>query len=329
MMPLPPVEVLFPSTVAEAVAMHAARPGALYVAGGTDLLPNLKHRLYDTGHLVSLSRLGLAAVSSGEDGLTIGAGAVLADLVDDPMVRAHVPALADALRLVAGPLHRNRATIGGNVMLDTRCLYYNQTEPWRDALGYCLKRSGDWCHVIGSGNRCVAARSNDSAPLLVALGATATFETPEGTRTIPIADLYGKDGRFDRHLSMPPSALLVSITIPPAKGRRIATYRKVRTRDAIDFPQLGLAVVVEAGDAITSIAAVLGAILPEPKVIPMDAGIGTRLEDPVVEALVAATVKAARPQTSIHGDKDWRREVAGVEMRRALLEIREQLAADA
>jgi 4-hydroxybenzoyl-CoA reductase subunit beta len=323
MMPLPPFEVHFPGTVAEAVALHASRAGAMYIAGGTDLLPNLKHRLYDTGDLVSLSRLSLGGVRVDDGAVTIGAGAVLADLVDDPLLQEHVPALCETLALVAGPLHRNRATLGGNVMLDTRCLYYNQTEAWRDALGKCLKREGDWCHVIGSGLRCVAARSNDSAPLLIALGATLHFETPDGPRDVAIRDLYGKDGRFDQHVIVPPSALLVSIRVPaPSRGRRLATYRKVRTRDAIDFPQLGLAVVVHVDDVVLQIAGVLGAILPEPRVLSLDAAVGTRLDDDVIDALAATTAKQARPQTSIHGEKDWRREVAGVEMRRALREIR-------
>ena len=323
MMPLPDFDVHFPTTAAEAVALHAARPGAMYIAGGTDLLPNLKHGLYDAKDLVSLSRLGLGGVSVEAGVVTIGAGAVLADLAEDALLREHLPGLADALAQVAGPLHRNRATLGGNVMLDTRCLFYNQTEAWRDALGHCLKRSGDWCHVVGSGKTCVAARSNDSAPLLVALDASLTFVTPAGELGVPIRALYGKDGRFDRHVTVSPSALLVSIRIPAPPHRRIALYRKVRAREAIDFPQLGLGVVAHVDDVVVELVGVLGAVMPEPRVLDLSAAHGTQLEDDVIDALAAATAKAARPQTSIHSEKDWRKEVAGVEMRRALREIRQ------
>jgi len=329
MMRLPAVAVHFPTTPAEAVALHAARPEARYLAGGTDLIPNLKHGLYATADLVSLSRLALSGVSVDRGAVTIGAGTTLADLVDDPVLRAEVPALADALGLVAGPLHRNRATIGGNVMLDTRCLYYNQSEFWRGALGYCLKRGGDHCHVIGSGRRCVAAASNDSAPLLMALDAQLAFETGDGVLELPIRDLYAVDGRVDQHLAAPRSALLTAIRIPaPARGRRLAVYRKVRRRGAIDFPQLGVAVALEVGppgaaERVIGFAAVLGALMPQPRLLKrVELAVGTRLEDDVITRVAAEAAVQAHAQESIHGSPAWRKEVTAVEMRRALEAVR-------
>jgi 4-hydroxybenzoyl-CoA reductase subunit beta len=330
MMRLPAVKIHFPTTAAEAVAVHAARPDALYVAGGTDLLPNLKHRLYDTEDLISLSRLPLAGVSVDGGAVTIGAGSVIADLVEDPILRAELPGLADALGLVAGPLHRNRATIGGNVMLDTRCLWYNQTESWRRALGYCLKKGGDRCHVIASDRRCVAARSSDSAPLLLALDARLGFLSPGGYQTVPIRQLYGVDGRFTMHLTVPRSSLLTEIRVPgPALGRRLAGYRKVRRRGAIDFPQLGVAVAIEVGDAaerIVGFTAVLGALMPQPRILKhVDFVLGTRLEPDVIEGVAAQAAEQAHAQESVHGSPEWRKRVAGIEMKRALEGFRDQL----
>lgn len=321
MMRLPEVSVHFPTTVAEAVALHAGRAGALYLAGGTDLIPNLKHRLYDSRDLISLSRLPLAGVTESAGEVSIGAGSVLADLTDDPTLRAHLPALADALALVAGPLHRNRATLGGNVMLDTRCLYYNQTPAWREALGHCLKKDGDWCHVIGSAKRCVAARSNDSAPILMALDARLDFATPDGDLTVPVRELYAIDGRFPEHCRTPRSALLTRIRIPAAAGRRTAVYRKVRRREAIDFPQLGVAAVQErdAAGLTTALTVVLGALMPEPRLVKqLDFALGVPLDGAVIDRIAAAAAQQAHAQESIHGSPDWRKAMAGVETRRAL-----------
>ncbi|MEZ4585429.1 MAG: FAD binding domain-containing protein [Gemmatimonadales bacterium] len=328
MMPVPPVSVHFPSTPAEAVALHAARPEARYLAGGTDLIPNLKHGLYAATDLVSLTRLALCGVSVDRGAVTIGAGTILADLADHPVLLAELPALADALGLVAGPLHRNRATIGGNVMLDTRCLYYNQSAFWRRALGHCLKRDGDRCHVIGSGRRCIAAASNDSAPLLMALDAQLSFETLDGTRDLPIRSLYAVDGRVDQHHTVSRSALLTAIRIPaPMGGRRLAAYRKVRRRGAIDFPQLGVAVTLEVGppdaERVVRFAAVLGALMPQPRLLTgVEFVVGTRLEDAIIARVAARAAEQAHAQESIHGSPEWRKDMAGVEMRRALEAIR-------
>lgn len=321
MMRLPEVAVHFPTTVADAVALHAGHPGALYLAGGTDLMPNLKHRLYDTGTLISLSRISMAGVTIANGELAIGAGSVLADLAEDPLLRAQLPALADAVALAAGPLHRNRATLGGNVMLDTRCLYYNQTPAWRTAAGHCLKKDGDWCHVIGSAKRCVAARSNDSAPLLMALDAQLDFVGTRGPLVIPIRELYGVDGRFPEHCQAPASALLTRVRIPRARGERRAVYRKVRRRGAIDFPQLGVAAVIErdGGGTTSALCLVLGALMPEPRIVKhLEFAVGVKLDQAVIDRVADEASAQAHAQTSVHGSEEWRKELAGIETRRAL-----------
>lgn len=325
MMRLPEVRVHVPASLAEAVALHSRHPGALYLAGGTDLIPNLKHRLYDTSDLISLSRILPVGVAVADGEVSLGAGSLLADLIEDPALRTHLPALAAALALVAGPLHRNRATLGGNVMLDTRCLYYNQTPAWRAALGHCLKKDGDFCHVIGSGKRCVAARANDSAPLLMALDAQLDFLTAAGPLVVPIRRLYAIDGRFPGHCHTPPSALLTRIRVPAPRGLRRATYRKVRRRAAIDFPQLGVAVALEQDEVgrTASLVVVLGALMPEPRLVKqLDFALGRGLDDTVIDRVAAVAAEQAHPQESIHGSSDWRKEVTAVETRRALHSLR-------
>lgn len=202
MLRLPGFRVATPTTIAEAVAA-LAEPGARPIAGGTDLLPNLKHRLGAPTVLVQLGRLPLREIAVRDGALCIGAGAVLADLAAHPLVVAHAPSLARAAGLVAGPTLRNLGTLGGNLHLDTRCRYVNQTPLWREALGGCLKSHGDRCHVVPGGQTCVAALSSDCAPVLVALDATLTLHGPDGARTVALADYYRADGTERRHRQAP------------------------------------------------------------------------------------------------------------------------------
>lgn len=324
MLTLPELDVHFPTTAAEAVHLATTLPRARYIAGGTDLMPNLKHRLYDVEHLIGLSRIDMGGVDSEGDHLVLGAGITLDVLSADATVKEAVPALAEAAALVGGPLHRSRGTLGGNVMLDTRCLFYNQTEAWREALGFCLKRSGDYCHVIGSKKTCVAAQSSDTVPMLVALGATLGLVTPDGPLEVAIADLYSQDGRTGKHLRVPDTSLLTTIRVP---ARPASVFRKVRRRNAIDFPQLNVAIVARSeGGTVSDLRIVVGAVMPKPKLLrKMELAVGTTLDDDVIAVLSEAAFKQVRPQTSIQGDVGWRREMARVEVKRGLEALRQRL----
>lgn len=320
MLRLPPFTYHRPKTAAEAVRI-ASEHGkeAMYVAGGTDLLPNLKHRLHRPAHLVSLQGLdelvGIEALEGG--GFRIGAGTSLQAVADG----VPIAALATAAGAIAGPQHRRMGTLGGNVMLDTRCLFYNQSEEWRRALDFCLKKDGDFCHVLGSPASCVAAQSSDTVPVLIALGATLEVEGPDGPAELLLEDLFTTDGRFDRRVTLAPGALVTAIRIGPHRGRSV--YRKVRARGAVDFPQLGVAVVGELdGDVVRSLDVVVGAILPKPKRIrKLDVMVGQPLD---VEAVADQVFRQVKPQRSIHGDAAWRRHMARVETRRALETLRRQ-----
>jgi 4-hydroxybenzoyl-CoA reductase subunit beta len=302
---------------AEALALWLAAPGAVYVAGGTDLVPNLKHRILRPSRLVGIGGIA-GGVEVGDTEIRIGAGVRLQDIADSPEIRALVPPLAEAASLVAGPQIRNMGTLGGNVMLDTRCLYYNQSESWRKALGYCLKAEGTWCHVVGGPKTCVAAQSSDTVPVLLALDARLRWLGPTGVSETAIRELYQFNGMD--HLASEKGALLTDIVVPrPAPGFR-GRYLKLRTRDSIDFPQLGLALCGDFdGDVPQSLQIVVGAANPQPKPVRgLDAFLGRPLDMAAIEAIADLVYKQTRPQAAVHGDPAWRRQMASVFTRRGL-----------
>ena len=320
MLRMPVFQVHRPSTAAEAVAMRTSLPNSAYLAGGTDLLPNLKHGLGAPDHLISLADVPeLSQVEVADDSLRIGAGATLHTVATHPLVLLHAPALALAASTVAGPQHRRMGTLGGNVMLDTRCLYYNQSEMWRRALGHCLKADGDWCHVVGSHRSCVAAQSSDCVPALIAM--SASLHLGSNPHHLDISAMYRNDG-VNPH-TVPDTALLTHIVIPLQPNHR-GTYRKVRARAAIDFPQLGVAAVAHFnGDKVTLLRLVVGAVMPKPKLIRgTDSAVGTRLDDATIEDIATTVYKQVRPQATVHGAPSWRRHMAQVEAREALRALR-------
>ena len=323
-----PFTVHQPETVAEAVQLRVSLDDAHYLAGGTDLLPNVKQGLHQPAHLVHLGGLAELAALHGTDdgGLWIGAGVTLHQVATGPHVVAHAPALAQAAGLVAGPQHRRMGTLGGNVMLDTRCLFYNQAQPWRQALGYCLKKDGEWCHVIGSNKTCVAAQSSDTVPVLIALGAVLHATTAEGEVQVPLAELFNMDGRLENLHALPEEALVTGIRLPPRHPDQRSVYRKVRIREAIDFPLLGVAAVADFdGPTCTQLTVVVGAVMPRPKVLrKMELAHGTTLPDAVIDALAEQAQKQVRPQPSLFGSPSWRRDLVPVEVRRALEQLRDE-----
>lgn len=348
MLRLPPFRYHRPDTIEEAVSL-LARFGeeALPIAGGTDLMPNMKHRLFTPAHVVSLN--GIAAMrgigtvngtgsASGNGGpprgdglfLRIGALETLADVSRHSLVRRHCAGLADAAGLVAGPQLRNMGTIGGNVCLDTRCTYYNQTEFWRDALGYCLKKDGTVCHVTKVGRKCVAAHSADTPPNLIALDAMLTLAGPDGTREVSAADFFVTDGIWNTRRKR--DEVLTEIRIPligpHSNGhgpRRRSAYRKLRQRHSIDFPLLSVAVVAEFAEdeTVTGLTGVVSALGARPRVLAGwgEMAAGQRLSRDLIEALAGRAWSQCRPLDNIIVDPEWRRAMVPVYVRRALEEV--------
>src|SRR5207237_2330852 len=231
MMTLPDLTVLRPASVAEAVEALRANPGARVLAGGTDIVPNLKYGMYDTQHLVALRGLSseLRYVREDRSGdLRLGAMCSIDELGLSELIQARLPALADACRQIAGPQLRRMGTLGGNLCLDTRCVYINQSHFWRTALGYCLKKDGTVCHVVKAGKRCVAAASNDTAPVLLSYDASVRIVSPRGERVVPLREFYLHDGVHNPVLA--PDELLVEVPVPARAFGPQQAFAKLRAR---------------------------------------------------------------------------------------------------
>jgi 4-hydroxybenzoyl-CoA reductase subunit beta len=246
---LPHLRLAQPHDVTEAVAARRSLPDSQFVAGGTDLLVNMRHGIKTPQVLIDLSGVDeLKRLDVGDAGVRIGAGVTLASLAQHPLIAARYRAAAEAAIQVAAPGHRTLGTIGGNLCLDTRCIFYNQSQWWRAANKFCLKHGGDVCHVAPQGRRCHAAFTGDLAPALIVLGAEAEIANVGGRRRIPLQDLYVEDGRA--HLALGDDDLLVAIHLPPEPPA--SAYAKVRVRGAIDYPLAGVAVALSATDGVVA-----------------------------------------------------------------------------
>ncbi|MDT7944147.1 MAG: FAD binding domain-containing protein [Dehalococcoidia bacterium] len=255
--------VLTPRSPQEACQM-LSEEGAWPLAGGTDLLPNMKRQQMHPKTLVGLRRLRELRGLGGDprQGVTIGAAATLAEVSSHPAILAGYPALARVAGLVATPIIRNMGTIGGNLCLDTRCNYYNQTFPWRQALGFCLKEAGEICQVAPGNDRCWAVSSSDTPPVAVALGAKLRLVSRRGERLLEAQEFYREDGI--EYLNKAPDEIVTEVLLPPADGLK-STYRKLRRRGSFDFPILGVAVALRWEDgACRDVRIVLGAVASAP-----------------------------------------------------------------
>ena len=244
MMRLPKFVYRTPHTVAEAVQVFAdAGPEAQFVAGGTDLYPNMKRRQQMPKTVISVMRLPELNQISGEgkSGIRIGASVTLTDIVENPIIKRDYPVIASAARTISTPILRNMGTIGGNLLLDTRCNYYDQNYEWRKAINFCLKKDGDICWVAPGSPKCWAVQSSDLVPVMVAIGAKFRLVSSAGERMVDAAEFYKDDG-ID-YMNKRPDELLVDIHLPPTNGWR-ASYQKLRRRGAFDFPVLGVAAYV-------------------------------------------------------------------------------------
>jgi 4-hydroxybenzoyl-CoA reductase subunit beta len=314
-----------PRTLREAAALLAAHPGrARLIAGGTDLVPNMKHGLFTPEHLIALRQIPeLHGIEERDGELVIGAAESLGAVSRHPLVRARFPALAQAAGSVAGPQLRNMGTIGGNLCLDTRCTYYNQTYFWRSALGFCLKKDGDVCHVTQVGRKCVAAHSADTAPVLMTLGATADLVSADAERSLSVADFFIADGIENTVRGW--NEIVTRIRIPLAAARMRTAFRKLRQRNAIDFPILNVAVAadVAADGTVAELRIVVSALGSRPRVI---AGLekvaaGRQLDEETMDAVAARAFQQCHPLTNIIVDPEWRRAMVPVYVRRALEDI--------
>ncbi len=318
-------QVVRPGSIEDAVRMLAENgPDAMIIAGGTDVVPNLQMRLFSPRLLVDLKSLrGLAEIGfSPREGLRIGAMATLTQILDSALVREKFPVLASAVGTIAGPLQRNMGTLGGNLCLETRCRWYNQSYLWRKALGGCLKKEGDVCHVAPGGHYCWAAWSGDSAPALLALDAEVEITGPRGTRQIPLAGFYKNDG-MDR-INLGRDEFVTAVQVPARMAGRSGVYHKLRIRDSIDYPLAGVAVTmdVDCSGICRDARVALTAVNPAPLLV-RQAGewlIGQKMSAELIDRVARAAIQTGKPLTTSASTPVYRRDMVRLFTRRALEE---------
>jgi len=312
---MPELHLAHPRNVAEAVAARRQHQLSCFIAGGTDLLVGMRHGLNGPDLLIDLAGIDeLNGIEFGERGLRIGAGVTLVTLTREVLITTHYRAVAEAAEAVAGPGHRAMATVGGNLCLDTRCIFYNQSEWWRQSNGFCLKRRGDICHVAPQGQRCHAAYTGDLAPALLALGADAEIAGPNGRRRVPLGDIYVEDGRA--HLALAEDELVVAVHLPPAPPP--SAYAKVRVRGAIDYPLAGVAVALKAtGGTVQSLRIALTGTNSRPFVLAgTDAVVGQSIDGRALQLIDRLVQKQVQPMRTTVASAHYRRLAAAALARR-------------
>jgi 4-hydroxybenzoyl-CoA reductase subunit beta len=322
MLTLPPFQYHSPKSVDEAVGLLSQfGTEAKVIAGGTDLIPNMKHRLFTPSHVIGLQAIeGLCGIAERDGIIRIGAMTSIATLAKDGLIARKLPSLAKAAGQIAGPQLREMGTLGGNICLDTRCVYYNQTYFWRQALGFCLKKDGTVCHVVKAGRRCVAAASNDTAPVLMTVGATIRLVGPSGQRQIPICDFYVSDGI--KNTVIEPNELLVDVAIPIPAPSTLLRYEKLRVRAAIDYPALTVAIAANLVERrrVEWIRMVVSALGARPHLVKqLESFQGREMNLPLAGEIAQVAYKQCHPLTNINVEPVWRRKMLQVMIRRALI----------
>jgi 4-hydroxybenzoyl-CoA reductase subunit beta len=319
---LPQFRLLRPRVVDEAVAFLSRHSGNVRVlAGGTDLIPSMRQKLFEPEYVLDLRGVAeLRGILPQNGAVEIGALTALSSIEKSPYLRQHFPILTEAASTVASPVLRNMGTLGGNICLDTRCLWYNQSLTWRKGCGFCIKKDGDLCHVAPGGTKCWAAFSGDTPPALLCLKAEIEIAGPSGTRRIPLQEFYTGDGENYRKLS--PNELVTRVFLPAGSADYRGIYRKLRVRGSIDYPLAGVAVVMKRSNGHVADARIaMTAVSPAP-VLVHKAGemlIGKVVDEALAEAAGDLAARTAKPLTTSALTPEYRREMIRVFTKRAVL----------
>lgn len=322
-MSLPEFSVARPASLTEAFRRLAdGGSETMIIAGGTDVIPNLNLRLFSPRALVDIKgirELGGIHWEPGR-GLRIGALASMTEIVATPLIREKFSVLAQAAAVVASPLQRNMATIGGNLCLETRCLWYNQSYFWRKACGFCLKKDGDVCHVAPGGKRCWAVWSGDTAPALLALDAEVAIAGPRGSRRLPLKVFYRNDGM--NRIALERDEILTAVHIPAETAGWRGRYLKLRVRNSIDYPLAGVAVAMRTDEYGTcqDVRLALTAVNPAPRLVEKAADllVGSKPDPELLEAVAREAIRTAKPLTTSVSTPEYRRELIRTFTKRAV-----------
>ena len=324
---LPDFELVSPGTLAELLAARQANPQARLLGGGTDLVVNIRRGIETPPVLIETGRVPeLRAISADGSGLAIGASATLEEISHHPGVIAHFPVVAEAASSIAGPTHRSMGTLGGNLCLDTRCVFYNQSHWWRAANNHCLKTTGEVCHVAPkSRGVCFATFSGDLAPALMVLDAEVDLAGPKGRRWLPLQELYAGDARHDgsgrgdgkRYLALAPGELVVAVRANAIPGLRSA-YDKLRIRRSIEYPVAGVAVALRRdGDTLADLRVAITGTNPRPVLLDGTRALcGGPLDGRVFQGLDALVRDQVMSMKTTFTPGHYRRRMAGVLARR-------------
>jgi len=319
---LPQFKLLRPRTLDEArsfLATHANNVRVL--AGGTDLIPSMRQKLFDPEFVLDLRHIAeLKGIRQQGTDIEIGALTPLTDIEHSDLLRRRYPVLTEAAATVASPVIRNMGTIGGNICLDTRCLWYNQSLTWRKACGFCIKKDGDLCHVAPGGTKCWAAFSGDTPPALLCLNAEIEIVSPSEVRRIPLNDFY--TGAGDNYRKLQPNELLTRIFLPAATADFKGIYRKLRVRGSIDYPLAGVAIALKRSNGhIAEARVALTAVNPAPLLVKGagEALIGKIVTESIAESVGILAAKTAKPLTTSALTPEYRREMIRVFTKRAVL----------
>lgn len=325
MLRLPEFKYIQPRSLKQATqALADLGTDVMLVAGGTDVYPKMKRGQFTPRHLVSLRNLReLKGIRQNQEGLWIGAGESLTTVSNHPLIAKQFPALAHAAESVSTPQLRNMGTIGGNVLVDTRCNYYDQTFFWRQAVGFCMKKDGDICLVAPGSAKCLAIASSDTAPVLVSLGAEAVLVSQRGERRVRLEELYRDDG-ID-YATKANDEVLRGLVIPPQSLGRRNVYLKLRRRGSFDFPILGVAATMDTDERgeCRHVSVVLTAVASAPKVITEATTLlqGKKITRELIDAVAEAAAKVAHPLDNADLDYWYRKKMAKVYTQRALAQL--------
>jgi len=321
--------LLRPRTLSDALAFlhqsageHGGEGATRILAGGTDLLPSMRQKLFGPERVLDIRRIPeLKGIRETEQGIEIGALTALAEIERSPILNKNYPVLSQAAQTVASPVLRNMGTIGGNICLDTRCLWYNQSLAWRKSCGFCIKKDGDLCHVAPGGAKCWAAFSGDTPPALLCLNAEVEIASASGTRRTALRDFY--TGLGDNYRKLQPDELLTRVILPAASAGHRGAYRKLRVRGSIDYPLAGVAVTFRKSNGhIEDLRIGITAVNPAPVLVPGIAALTTGLSsaEEVAEAAAELAARSAKPLTTSALTPEYRREMIRVFTKRAVLE---------